>query len=250
MATRSELAAWAGSDLERKRAIAARSRRTPPELLVILLRDEATRVASYARANASLPEPTLEALVEDLIANRRMDLWLMYNPSLTSDMLQRIYDSGLHRPLVIRHKNCSEEVLRSAALSNSVEYRKIAAKHPNLPSDCWGIVLADEKPAVRSAAVRNKAIPVDRLAPLVNDRNLSILRAVASRATGETKSAALANLERRSRAKETKWVLAQHSDNPEVLERLAVDSNRWVRRKAAENSHATDEVKVAAALLG
>lgn len=250
MTTRAELSEWArnGDRYQRQRAAWARS--TPPADLDLLTGDAEPFIRDCAMRNPRLPAATVERLVAAVLDGNPHQA-VLENPSLTQEQIESVATSGLYDPLrFLSHRNCPEALLRAGFRSDKPWVRASAAKHRRLPEDLWDAAISDSHHSVRGAALHNKSIPADRLGPLVNDKNLRIVRGVVVRATGQIREQAEANLRRRSKARHTKWVLASHSEDGALLDELAMDAVPYVRHRAARNPNASEEARVAAALLG
>lgn len=218
---------------------------------MLLTRDREFFVRSAAIANPSLPAEQVEALVREGITNKDVLPELMHSPILTAEQLTRLQAAGVPvTAAMFRHPACPPDLLRIAIASTGSMVRRCAAAHPNLPPDLWDVVLTDQDARIRAAAASNPAIPEARLQSLANDRNLTVVKAVVKRAQGAVKDEAASHLARRSKAVGSRYLLAAQARDEQILDRLAMDESRWMRRRVMRNPFASETAKVSAALLG
>lgn len=247
----------------------------------------------YARRHPKLSLEVLEYYVNWATDNQDATYAIYYvllNPNITGEMLDRIYDSvridvvpresnfiintkteeEKNKLIQIQkentlsyfahHKNLSPRLLDIALNSQFANTRVTAAMNPNLSIEQVKKLLKDKSSKVRCEIVRNKTVPVPirmtLLDPLlVGEKRLGgeyrvIQMLIRHLPEGAEKFRALEYLVSFNQGQGTRVLQAKMSKDKNELTRKAVDPSRTVRRTVAKNPSALPEHKIAVALMG
>lgn len=174
-------------DWKVRRAV-AKDKQSPPELLVLLSRDEHVDVRAWVAENPSTPVETLWNL---FLSNGGglVDFRLARNRSCPDELLvalyQRTADVGVRWRVATRPRPApSAELLRLFAAERGVWYgraiRITAAGNPNTPSDSLTSLGSDDEETVRSVVAYNPETPAEVLTRLAVDPSVDVRHSPAT----------------------------------------------------------------------
>lgn len=158
----------------------------------------------------------------------------------------RVACPGELRWYVLTNPNASPDLLHAAATSDSVEAQRMAADHPNTRLDTQLLLVSGgDLPTLSRLCRRENLSPEVREAMEAFSGNPTFL--VWAIRAGNATPAMLGRaevggvIERRT--------AAAFGTDPDMLERLALDRDKDVRRAASANPACPEEARVAASLL-
>lgn len=234
---------------------------TPGELLHELTMDRAPAVVRFALCNPNVWESDLIAAVK--AGKGHM---IMGNPALTGEFIEWAYDvsTNIRRTVMpqpqkdagwenqfFAHKNCSREFMEKGVHGRLNDVRRSVAGNVSLPKDLVEVLVHDSYMWTLRTLIHNPSVEDSALYPLLQQRDIRLLKALAKRFSGDDRQRAVNRIGEVSvRSMVANRSVAQYTNDPEKLSRLAYSPDVKVRKFVAKNPATRAEDRVAVALLG
>lgn len=193
-ANRMALAGLAADDVPSVRVEVAGNPRTPPHILLQMIRSEVANWFDWSVLSAALRNPNfkgtcLAQLISDVLAVESqaaddfdevfdnaylLALWIARNPNLSDKQIRALdkWDRATDAPAHIRpsrlaiglleHQNCPTDLLKARASDSSYRIRATVAKHRATPPETLEELVRDKVASVRAAVVANPSAPKKR----------------------------------------------------------------------------------------
>lgn len=189
---------------------------------------------------------------------------LLKNPQITPALFERLVtpsSSEDHPALeyIVSHRNCPIWILELGSRSDILQVRRDVAGNRRISKVIMSRLVNDREWSVQVRLVRNPSVPLEVISPLVQSRpdgrihrrlNIYVLKALAKRLSSDIeRDTVIRELERRSTGRESKLLVAQYTKDSERVEELCLGDDLNLREAAALNVIASEEGKVAVALL-
>ena len=261
-ARRRELIAAASSDDRARENWAAEQPDCPPDVLRMLIAlpygSRGVRPPAIVRAygHPNCPLDILRRAVEGRCLYMAIAV-ACRNPGLPVEVVEEYVTSERRispyvRGDLLSNRNCPEGLLREYGVMRSesfhVEYRRGVAANPMCPADLQVLLAEDRRAEVRAALAGNPNLCPQALSILLREGQSSeVTAALVSR--GLFPDRAVDEVLSSKRNVKAKRAIAKHVSKSEVLDRLSMDGDMLVREAVARNEAASDEAKVAVALL-
>lgn len=230
----------------------AQEPKAPTEALLVAIENPQAQEWDLVKTvrHRNFPTEKLSQIVDNPRSRTPLLRGVAQHPDATTEILRKIAarDSGSIM-YMLQHQNLPIEIARQVATEGLPYLRYHLAASRHLDNEILDRLLAttDEKQLNRLTA--NMSVPRERIAELIPTAKVPTLRAIIANTTGEIRQRAIARLAERSKAKQSRYIMAGLTTNPELAERLCGDDLYWVRERAASNPIAPEEGKVVAALL-
>lgn len=225
--------------------------RTAPLSAILILAERANEwEAPLAVSQKTFPLTEIERLIDDPKTRRVILRGAAHHPLATTAMLRKIIARDSSAIMgILQHKNCPPEVANDVAINGApyLKYHLASSKH--LTREIIGKLLEHGDHRTLNRLISNKSVDRAVAADAIPHANVYTLRRIVSNTTGDIRQRAIARLNEKSRAAQSRYMIAAFTDDADIAIQMCNDPRRGIRDCAARNPVTPEEGKIVAALL-